>query len=91
MKTAPGTRTRRRVPVVLIAAALVIAFVAMSDRGRARTDPLEECADYAAALRRCFGERASITAPPPPKTDSDREAARKRCIADRARIERACR
>jgi hypothetical protein len=93
MESPPGSgrarlRLRTRVPIVVVSIAAVISSLALSDRRRAHTDPLEECADYAAALRRCFGERTSITAPPPPRTEAERKAARKRGLADRAHIER---
>jgi hypothetical protein len=86
-------RLWRRPPLglAIVGAAALAALFASSDRGRAPTDALEECADYAATLRRCFGDKAPIVAARPPHTESERAAARKRCVADRERIERACR
>jgi hypothetical protein len=75
---------------VLIGVASLVAVIATTDRGRSESDPLEECEDYAATLKRCFGE-AAVRAPAPPKTKEARSAAAKRCSEDRARIERACR
>jgi len=83
-----------RVPrwtLALVGVAALVAVAASSDRGRSATDPLIECEDYAAALRRCFGEKAAMSAARPPPAAADRAAAAKRCTADRARIERACR
>jgi hypothetical protein len=85
-----GTRVPRWTFAIVGVAALV-AVAASSDRGRSVTDPLVECEDYAAALRRCFGEKAAMSAARPPPALADRAAAAKRCTADRARIERACR
>ena len=85
-----GTRVQRWTLAIVGVAALV-AVAASSDRGRSATDPLIECEDYAAALRRCFGEKAAMSAARPPPAAADRAAAAKRCTADRARIERACR
>ena len=91
---APAPARRRRGPrltMAVIGVAALIAFVATTDRGRAPTDALEECVDYAATLRRCFGERAAFRAPRAPSTEQERAAAAKRCVSDRVRIERACR
>ena len=89
------TRATRRVRppwiVAIIGVAALVAFVATTDRGRAATDALEECEDYAATLKRCFGDTGSFRAPAPPSTKEGRAAAAKRCTADRVRIERACR
>ena len=86
------TRRRLRAPwaLAMIGVASLLAVIATSDRGRSVTDPLEECADYAATLKRCFGEDA-VRAPAPPKPKEGRAAAAKQCSQDRARIERACR
>jgi hypothetical protein len=88
-----NAKRRSRAPwsLAVIGAAALIAVVATTDRGRAPTDVLEECEDYAATLRRCFGDQAGVRAPAPPPTKQGRAAAAKRCAADRARIERACR
>ena len=97
MKSIPSAELNRRrrahtrAFAVLLSGVTLVALLAISDRGRARSDPLEERADYATALRRCYGDLSVISAPPPPKTDAEREAARARCVADRKRIERACR
>ena len=91
----PPVRTKRRaappLTVAVIGVAALIALFATTDRGRSPTDALEECEDYAATLKRCFGENATFHAPPPPSTEPERAAAAKRCAADRVRIERACR
>lgn len=83
----------KRPPMTLavLGAAALFAVFAVSDKARGPGDALEECVDYAATLRRCFGERSAAHAPPAPKTEAERAVARKRCAADRARIERACR
>ena len=91
----PPVRTKRRaappLTVAVIGVAALIALFATTDRGRSPSDALEECEDYAATLKRCFGENATFHAPPPPSTEPERAAAAKRCAADRVRIERACR
>lgn len=84
-------RSRPRLILAIVGAAAVAALGVNTDRGRAPYDPLEECVEYAATLRRCFGDKATITAPRPPSDEKERDAARRRCQADRARIERACR
>ncbi len=86
----PRRRVRAPWTLALIAVASLVAVFATSDRGRSTTDPLVECADYAATLKRCFGED-SVRPPAPPKTKEARAAAAKQCSEDRARIERACR
>ena len=88
----PSSPIRKRAPTALgvVAAAALAAVVAVNDRAPSPDDPLEECVAYAATLRRCFGDEAPITSPRPPHTAPERAAARKRCAADRARIERAC-
>ena len=92
---AGDAKGKRRGPprwtLAVVSVAALVALVATSDRGRAPTDALEECEDYVATLKRCFGEEAALRAPPPPSTKPERAAAAKRCAADRARIERACR
>ena len=82
---------RRGWGLALVALAIIVTGFTSSDRGRSATDALEECEDYAATLRRCFGERAAVPPPRAPTTKIERAAAAKRCSADRARIERACR
>jgi hypothetical protein len=84
-------RSRSRWTLAIIGVAALTAVIATTDRGRAPTDALEECEDYAATLRRCFGDQVGARAPAPPSTKEGRAAAAKRCAADRARIERACR
>ena len=86
-----AVRVRTPWTVAIIGVAALVAFVATTDRGRAATDALEECEDYAATLKRCFGDTGSFRAPAPPSTKEGRAAAAKRCTADRVRIERACR
>ena len=77
--------------LAVIGVAALVAVFATTDRGRAPTDALEECEDYAATLKRCFGDNAAFRAPRAPSTVPERAAAAKRCAADRVRIERACR
>jgi hypothetical protein len=84
------SRRLSRVGLLVIGASTLLALVGSSDKGHAATDPLEECVDYAAALTRCFGEGRHITPPRPPKGEQARAVARKRCIEDRRRLERAC-
>ena len=93
MKRLSPESKRRRMPVALgvVAVAALLAVFASTDRGPNPDDTLQECVAYVATLRRCFGEGAALTMPHPPRTTSERAAARKRCDADRARIERACR
>lgn len=82
------------VVIGVVGAAALVAAAVSTDRGRSATDPLEECVDYAAAVRRCFpgkSERSTIVATTPPTARADRDAARKRCVDARARIEKACR
>jgi hypothetical protein len=74
----------------LLAAPLLLT---MTHRGRAATDPLEECVEVQQAVERCFGSRQQR--PPvyrrPPKDPRERERMRAQCVASRERIERACR
>lgn len=97
--TAAPEPARRRAPQrrwylpFLLAAPMVLT---MSHRGRAATDPLEECVEVQQALDRCFAGRdarrsLARSAPKPPSDPADREAMRKRCQADRDRVRRACR
>ena len=51
---------------LLSLAVLVPALLAITDRGRAASEPLEECVEVKQALERCFGARASAHAPPAP-------------------------
>lgn len=89
---ASGPRTRvRAVGIAIGVAGAVAAVVSVSDRGPSRNEPLAECADYAASIQRCFGAQRTIALPPPPRTDAEREVARKRCVEDRLRVESACR
>jgi hypothetical protein len=77
---------------LLSLAVLVPALVAITDRGRAASEPLEECVEVRQALEKCFGSRGATHAPPaPPKDRAARDAMRKRCAADRDRVQRACR
>ena len=77
---------------LLSLAVLVPALLAITDRGRAASEPLEECVEVKQALEPCFGARASAHAPPaPPRGQAARAAMRKRCAADRDRVQRACR
>lgn len=90
--SAPGAPRRvHRWTLAVVGVAALVAVGASSDRERSSTDPVEECEDYAAALRRCFGEKAALTASHASTAAGDRAARAKRCAADRARIERACR
>lgn len=82
---------RQRSVLAVVGAAAIAALFASSDRGRGPHDSLEECVEYAATVRRCFGERAHADAPPAPATEEERAKARRRCVADKERIERACR
>lgn len=99
--TAAPEPARRRAPKrrwyvpFLLAAPMVLT---MSHRGRAATDPLEECVEVQQALDRCFAaSRASATRrrpatyARPPKDPRAREQMRAQCVASRERIERACR
>ncbi len=86
----PRRRVRARWTLALIGVASLVAVIATSDRGRSPTDPLEECADYAALLKRCFNQDV-VRAAAPPKSKEARAAAARQCSEDRARIERACR
>lgn len=93
--TTRRTSKRRWYVPLLLAAPMVLT---MSHRGRAATDPLEECVEVQQALDRCFAvSRSSPTRrrPPtyarPPKDPRAREQMRAQCAASRERIERACR
>lgn len=86
----PRHALRHRLLFAVAGAGALAALFAVSDGPRS-ADGLEECVDYAAAVRRCFGEQTKARAPRAPKTSEDRAAARKRCLADKERIERACR
>ena len=87
----PHHALRQRWTVAVVGAAALIAVIASSDRGRAPHDALDECVDLSRALQRCFPDRKDIHAPPAPPTEEARATARKRCAADKERIERACR
>lgn len=91
-----GGLTRRRLaPAALVGIAVFVTALVPSDRGRSASDPLPECADYAAALSRCFGERrtrgTTLALALPPSEPAARDAARERCQTDHRRLERACR
>lgn len=87
-------KRRWHVPFLLAAPLLLT----MTHRGRAATDPLEECIALQQSLDRCLETNRSRTAPPrvaayprPPKDPRARELMRAQCVASRERIERACR
>ena len=81
-----------RARAVLVGVVALLGIVSATDRGRAATDPVEECVAYSAELRRCFGDGAGRSLMrAPPKDAAAREVVRKQCIQGKARLERACR
>lgn len=82
--------TSRPVLPAAAAAALVAALV-IGDRPHSAHDALDECVELSRAVARCFPRSGEVHAPPAPTTEESRIEARKRCTADRVRIERACR
>ena len=82
---------KKSIIMSIAGAFLVLAGFVATDRGRVASEPLDECVEYAATMRRCFGARHAMVAAPPPKDAALREAARRQCTADRARLEKACR
>lgn len=89
LETARRLTSRPLLPAV--AATVLVAVLVVGDRPHSAHDALDECVDLSRAVARCFPRGGEAHAPPAPTTEEGRIAARKRCTADKQRIERACR
>lgn len=88
--TAPIARVLPRSVVALFVTGLASVTFAVGHEGQTSANTVDTCVDYMHTVRRCFGESAALS-PAVAKRGEDPESLRRRCAADKERLERVCR
>lgn len=87
---APGARVLPRSVLSLFITGLASIIFAVGHEGRTSADSVDTCVDYMHAIRRCYGESAAPS-PVIARAGEDHERLRRRCAADKERLDKVCR